>query len=53
MDRCNFMRGKVDSFTACLEREWIADLEKDYLVISGWIKFVDNFIGRCSGNDAP
>jgi hypothetical protein len=53
MDRCDLMRGKVDGLTACLEWEWIAEVQLDYLVVSGWIEFVDNFIGGCSGNDAP
>lgn len=53
MDRRVMIRDEVDGLTAGLEREWIADAQLDYLVVSGWIEFVDNFIGRCSGNDAP
>ncbi|MNG39615.1 hypothetical protein D3C84_1277770 [compost metagenome] len=53
MGLLDLIRGKVEGLTACLVQEWIADVQLDYLVVSGWIEFVDNFIGRCSGNDAP
>jgi hypothetical protein len=53
VDQRVLIRDEVDGLTAGLEREWIADAQLDYLVVSEWIEFVDNFLGRCSGNDAP
>jgi hypothetical protein len=43
MDQPELMRDKVDSLAVCLWPEWIADARLDYLVVSGWIEFVDNF----------